>query len=116
MKTKQFKLDLRTAAGLAVAYIVKAEGDNLAYAHIDFDDDSNVIGVAYGIKDEEGEMKKIEHTIQIIERACNDNQKLADFLCDIFPDHSRFQIHARVFKPEMRGSLPYYLSRKEIDK
>jgi len=57
------------------------------------------------------ELKKIKHTIEIIERACNNDQKLADFLCDIFPNHSRFQIHARVFKPEMRDSLPQYLSR-----
>jgi len=56
------------------------------------------------------ERKKIKHLIEIVERSYGE-QKLADFLCDIFPNHSRFQIHARVFKQEMRDSLPEYLKK-----
>jgi len=37
-------------------------------------------------------------------------QTFADNVCDFFPECSRFQIHARVFKKDMRNTLGSYIA------
>lgn len=57
--------------------------------------------------------KRVEFLLQRIEAVTNGKQDFADAICDLFPLCSRFQIHARVYKKEMRASLPQYLVDNE---
>jgi hypothetical protein len=49
---------------------------------------------------------------EVIDHLENDSKQVwADALCDFFPNVSRFQIHARIFKEEMTGGLAKYIKK-----
>jgi len=64
---------------------------------------------------DETELKQhVGYLVGKIESETNGKQELADALCLFYPNCSRFQIHARIFKAEMRDTLVPYIAACEL--
>ena len=55
----------------------------------------------------------VEYVVNRLDKSTNGKQEFADALCDFYPEVSRFQIHARVFKDSMRDTLAQYIQECE---
>lgn len=53
--------------------------------------------------------KEIQYVVSRLEKATTSKQEFADALCTFYPGCSRFQIHARIYKDEMRDTLAWYI-------
>ena len=53
---------------------------------------------------------KVTYIIKCLEDKSTSRGNFADSICDFWPSLSRFQIHARVYKDEMRDSLAPYIA------
>ena len=51
----------------------------------------------------------VEYVVNRLDKSTNGKQEFADALCAFYPEASRFQIHARVFKDDMRDTLARYI-------
>jgi len=58
---KVYKIDLLTAAGIAVTQISE-QVDNCVYAHVDYNEQGDLIGVEYGIKHNLMEQETAQNT------------------------------------------------------